>query len=254
MGTIHSDKAWNAYGKKNPYFGVLTHEQFMDENLTEENLRHFFETGEKHVQSVFDRIEKHLILDFKPKSSLDFGCGTGRLSLALAKRSSRVIGLDVSADMLKEAKKNGEKYGLNNVEFRLSDDSLSQIDGEAFDFINSYIVLQHINVERGMKIIDKMLGLLNPGGIGALQITYSSNKLKTNKIATYFRYRIPLVHKALNGLRGVPLSTPLMQMNLYSMNSVLHLLQQNGVQNTQLQFEDHGDYWSAHMIFQKMAL
>lgn len=251
MGTIHSDKAWKAYGKKDPYFGVLTHEEFRDENLNEQSLAHFFQTGEKHMEGLFSLIERHFIKDFKPAKALDFGCGTGRLSLALARRSDYVIGLDVSDDMLMEAEKNKVKFGLENVDFRLSDDSLSKIKGESFDFINSYIVLQHINVERGMMFIEKMLKLLKPGGLGALQITYSSTIVQTNKLNGYLRYRIPLFHMLLNVLKGDKYNTPLMQMNSYDLNAVLHLMQLNKVENTQLRFEDHGGVWSAHMVFQK---
>ncbi len=251
MGTINSDKAWNAYGKKDPYFGVLTHDEFKDDNLNEETLQRFFLTGEKHIGSLFELIQKHFIPDFKPESVLDFGCGTGRLSIPLARRAKQVVGLDISNDMLKEARKNAEKFSLSNLDFKLSDDSLSLVKGEKFDLIHSYIVLQHINVERGMQIIDRMLKLLNPGGMGALQITYSSNKPKGNRMATYLRYRIPFVHSLLNVLKGLPYNRPLMQMNLYDMNAVLHLMQQNKVENTHFTFEDHGDFWSAHLVFQK---
>ena len=251
MATVNSDKAWNAYGKKDPYYGVLTHEEFKDDNLNEEALARFFATGEKHVIHLFEEINKYFSKDFCPKSTLDFGCGTGRLSIPLAKRSERLIGLDVSEDLLVEAQKNAERQELNNTEFKISDDSLSALKDEGFDLINSYIVLQHINVERGMLIIEKMLQLLNSGGIGALQITYSSNKLKANKIATYLRYRIPLVHGILNVLKGSPYAKPLMQMNLYDMNAVLHLMQANNIVDSKISFEDHGDFWSAHLIFKK---
>jgi ubiquinone/menaquinone biosynthesis C-methylase UbiE len=253
MATTNSDKAWTAYGKKDPYYGVLTHAEYKDENLTEEALQRFFQSGEEYISKLISLINKHFDEDFKPKNALDFGCGTGRLSIPLAQRADKVVGIDVSQDMLSEATKNAEKFKLKNVEFKLSDDELSQVKGQTFDLVNSYIVLQHINVERGMQIIAKMLKILKPGGIGALQITYSSNKLRTNKIATYLRYRIPLVHGILNLLKGAPYSKPLMQMNLYDMNAVLHVLQQNEVENTNLKFEDHGDFWSANLVFQKKA-
>ena len=253
MATVNSDKAWNAYGKKDPYYGVLTHDEFKDDNLNEEALARFFTTGEKHVEKLFTVIEQHFAKDFRPNTTLDFGCGTGRLSIPLANRSEKVIGLDVSEDMLTEARKNAERQSKSNTEFKLSDDTLSALKGESFDLINSYIVLQHINVERGMRIIEKMLQLLNPGGIGALQITYSSNKLKSNKIATYLRYRIPLVHGLLNVAKGAPYSKPLMQMNLYDMNAVLHLMQENDIADSNIKFEDHGDFWSANLVFQKVS-
>jgi SAM-dependent methyltransferase len=44
---------------------------------------------------------------------LEIGCGTGRVTLALAAAGVNVIGLDVSAPMLEEARRKAERQGLN---------------------------------------------------------------------------------------------------------------------------------------------
>ncbi len=46
---------------------------------------------------------------------LDIGCGTGRLTIPIAKRVKYVYGIDVSKEMLKIAKEQGEKEGLKNI-------------------------------------------------------------------------------------------------------------------------------------------
>ena len=43
---------------------------------------------------------------------------------------------------------NAERLDVANAEFALADDRLSKAPGE-FDFVTSYIVLQHVPVRRG---------------------------------------------------------------------------------------------------------
>ncbi|WP_417612815.1 class I SAM-dependent methyltransferase [Owenweeksia hongkongensis] len=251
MATINSNKAWNAYGKKDPYYGVLTHEEFKDENLNDENLQKFFDTGKKYVNHLFEIIEKHIVKDFKPSNILDFGCGTGRLSIPLAQRGKHVVGMDISPDMLEEGRKNADKFGVHNINFVISDDSMSALADQKFDLINSYIVLQHMNLDRGMQIIKRMLQILEPGGVGALQVAYLNKKPREKRLAAYLRYRVPLVNNVLNVLTGAPFNRPLMQMNSYNMNEVMGLMQENGVESSQFLFEKHGEFWSVMMVFQK---
>ena len=54
----------------------------------------------------------------------------------------------------------------------MSDDDLSNKYG-IFDFVHSVIVLQHMPVVAGMRVLNAMLRLLDPGGVGALHFTYA---------------------------------------------------------------------------------
>lgn len=249
--SVNSDKAWKAYGKKDPYFGVLTHEKFKDANLTEEHKKEFFDTGRKYANRIFRLIHKHFDAEFNPKSILDFGCGTGRLTLGFAPNTPRVVGIDVSENMLEEARVNAQILGQPHIEFALSDDTLSAVANEQFELVNSYIVLQHINLDRGMKIIKELIDRIKPGGYGVLQINYTCNKGRKLKVIDYFRYRIPLVHGLMNMMQGDPYSKPLMQMNCYNMNDVFTLMQQSDIPNSHMAFEKHGNCWGVTMVFKK---
>lgn len=48
-----------------------------------------------------------------PGRVLDAGCGTGRVAIELARRGHRVVGLDVDASMVAEARKDGERAGVD---------------------------------------------------------------------------------------------------------------------------------------------
>lgn len=59
--------------------------------------------------------------DLKGKAVLDVGCGSGRLSLLLASRCRRVIGIDRDAVVIHEAQHRAAVAGCENAEFRVAD-------------------------------------------------------------------------------------------------------------------------------------
>ncbi len=66
----------------------------------------------------FEEKLKHLVLstvDIKNKICMDLGCGTGFISLELAKKAKLVFSLDNSKNMLQEIKKNIEQEKINNL-------------------------------------------------------------------------------------------------------------------------------------------
>ncbi|MBW4473318.1 MAG: class I SAM-dependent methyltransferase [Stenomitos rutilans HA7619-LM2] len=176
MGT---DQEWEKWGQVDPYFAVLTHAKFRTGNLTQEAKAEFFESGKDHIRHVLEVCRQHLDQGFTPKRALDFGCGTGRIVIPLAKIAEQVVGLDVSDSMLGEASQNCEEYSMNNIILIKSDDSLSSLSGK-FDFIHSFLVFQHIAPSRGKHILINLLKHLEDGGIGALHFTYAKLKYEKN--------------------------------------------------------------------------
>lgn len=71
-----------------------------------------------------------------PLVVLDVGCGNGRHSIELAKRSYKVVGIDVATRFLNEARKAARKANIS-VEFRLQ--RASELpERNAFDFALAY--------------------------------------------------------------------------------------------------------------------
>lgn len=251
MATLNSDKSWISYGKKNAYYGVLSDDQYLDKNLTDESKKKFFSSGYTYVDNIFKIIYKDFDEEFRPNKAVDFGCGTGRLAIPLAKKAVEVVAVDVSDDMIEEARVNAKANNLSNITFRISDDFVSDMSGEKFDLINSYIVFQHINLERGQRIFKKLIESLNLNGIGVIHLTYENKRSTFKRVVDKFRYRIPYFDDLLNLIRGKSTLLPLMQMNNYNLNKIFLILQNEGIEKMQTIFTDHGGYFGVVLIFQR---
>ena len=85
-----TDKDWELWGQDDPYFGVLADEKFRRHNLSQETLRDFFASGEKHVNRLLGVIWQHLEANFnppKPSTSAAAWDGSPCRSRACAKPS-----------------------------------------------------------------------------------------------------------------------------------------------------------------------
>jgi SAM-dependent methyltransferase len=240
-----TDAAWEEWGRRDPYFGVITNPKYRRSGMNDDAKREFFDSGKTHVDYILETIRRYITPDFAPKSVLDFGCGVGRVVVALAAIADHVVGLDVSPSMLREAQINCDERALRNVVLRSSDDELSTLDG-TFDLIHSFIVLQHVPVARGRKLVGNLLRYIRPTGIGAIHLTYS----KSTFVATHGvpPPEPPAVQVA--GERRPSGGDPEMQMNPYNTNEILFLLQNRGIQRLHAQFTNHGGELGMFLFFE----
>ena len=248
---MSTDRAWQQYGKDNPYFGVLSDERFRGASLCESALRDFHASGEQYVQETLALCQRHFAAPV-PTKALDFGCGVGRLTLALARHFESVTGIDVSQAMLDEARTSCNTLGVGNVRWCEKLEELAHEEG-TFSFINTFIVLQHIEPTRGLGFIAAMLRLLDQGGHGAIHLTYAREKDRAtlgvrpfgSKATQAIRRRLSALHRRLAR------RDPEMQMNAYPLNEVLFRLQDAGVQQVHTRFTDHGGHWGVLLLFAK---
>lgn len=259
--TVDTDRDWEAWGSRDPYYGVLTDERFRGRNLTPDTRAEFFASGREHVGHVLDVCRRHLDPGFSPGRVLDFGCGTGRLVIPFAAVAREVVGLDVSASMLAEARRNCEAAGLGNVTLLRSDDELSNAAG-GFDLVHSFIVLQHIDADRGLRIVERLLARLAPGGIAALQLTYSKRRYRGTRGASPERRgtlgaAIRRAGRRIEaGIRGLVRGgradrDPGILMSDYDANAVLFMIQELGVGELFAEFTDHGGALGTMLFFRR---
>lgn len=247
---LSTDKAWEKFGREEPYFGVLAEERFASRRI-EENREAFFASGTAVASNVFKRFEKH----FGPLpvgAALDHGCGVGRLTCSLSSKFSSVLGIDVSPSMLAEATSNARKFGIANVRFALADDRLSNAQGP-FDFINSFMVLQHVPVRRGLIIIEHLVNRLRAGGGIHLHVSIRTDRLRSRAL-WWASHHIPGVKIWQNIFARRPWNAPAMQMNDYPIGRVLSLFASHGISELLVATEQHGQFLTCSFLGRKSGL
>ena len=150
---------WDGRARENAAWYVDTSLDFTSPDMVA-----FFDTGRRIVGEALD--------DAPPAPgdylAVEIGSGLGRVCLALAERFRRVIGIDVSPEMVARAR---ELVTADNVDFVLGDGtSLRSIgDGEA-DLVLSFTVFQHIPQ---VSVIEDYIvdagRILRPGGVLVFQ-------------------------------------------------------------------------------------
>jgi ubiquinone/menaquinone biosynthesis C-methylase UbiE len=244
-------KTWEKLGEMAPYYSVLVAEEFKPENLTAENLSAFFNSGREHVTRLMQAV-RELQPQFTPGTAIDFGCGVGRVTIPLAETSARVLAVDVSEKMLEEARKNCAREGLQNVTFLITREFLQLADASA-DFVHSFIVLQHIPPSHGYKLIEKLLSVLQNGGIGALHVTFRDARSLLLRLLSWSKKNIPGAVQLTNVLRGQPLNYPAMQMYAYDLGRIFKMLHEAGCHKVLAHFTNHGQHLGVFLIFEKSS-
>jgi ubiquinone/menaquinone biosynthesis C-methylase UbiE len=96
-----------------------------------------------------------------PQRVLDVGCGTGFLALRLAELGHIVSGVDLSGQMIEQARGNAEQAALE-IEFRVGDAVDLDSADEAYDLVVARHVIWNLpDPERG---VAEWLRVLRPGG------------------------------------------------------------------------------------------
>ena len=96
---------------------------------------------------------------------LDLGCGAGLDSLLAARRvgpEGRVIGIDMTPDMVRKASENGQKLGVENVEFRQGSAEQLSLGNTSVDIVLSNGVI-NLCPDKG-RVVSEIYRVLRPGG------------------------------------------------------------------------------------------
>lgn len=246
---LNTDKAWQKWGRDDPYFGVLADPRFVTAGIAARR-DDFFATGETYVGHLLRRYEAR----FGPLArgrALDHGCGVGRLTLPFAARFDAVVAVDVSPAMLDEAAANASRGGHGNVDFAAADDALGAARGR-FDFVNSHLVLQHVPVRRGMPIIEALVERVAPGG--GFHISVSS---RTDRGPARWLYwasaNVPGVKLWQNVCAGRAWNAPAMQMNDYPIAAIMARLEAQGLECEMIDRDPHARFVTTSLIGRRPA-
>lgn len=97
--------------------------------------------------------------------AMDFGCGTGLVSLPLSPKFCRIIAFDSSAGMLEMLQQKIKDQKIKNIEPVLGDIATAQFS-DSFDCIFTSMTLHH--VKNTASVLFRFSQLLKPGGFIAI--------------------------------------------------------------------------------------
>ncbi|HEX2768740.1 MAG TPA: methyltransferase domain-containing protein, partial [Geobacteraceae bacterium] len=159
------EENWERFAQADPMWAILT-DPAKKGNKWEPG--EFFATGIKDIQGLFNYLKG---IDISPSldSALDFGCGVGRITQALAMRFATATGIDIAPSMIREAKRNN-RFDVNCRYMLNQRNDLEMFADGTFDFIYSVITLQHIRPLYIRNYLVEFMRVLKPNGILVFQL------------------------------------------------------------------------------------
>lgn len=127
MDINYFDQIWNR--KKTD---KIASQAFWDSRAEEFNLRVNTSEGEKRLNKILKLLTSQGILTGEG-DVLDIGCGPGKYAIEIAKKAKSVIGVDISPRMIEYAKENAAIERLFNMEFKVADWEVLDINSLGWD-------------------------------------------------------------------------------------------------------------------------
>jgi SAM-dependent methyltransferase len=128
------------------------------------DLDEFFATGENDVAAIL-AAGAELGRPARTETALDFGCGVGRLTRALASRFTTVTGVDASPKMIEQARRLNAETA--NATFEPADEP----PAGPLDLVLAQLVLQHLPSKAlAREYIERLIRATAPDGLTVFQI------------------------------------------------------------------------------------
>jgi SAM-dependent methyltransferase len=156
---------WNELGRRDPYWAIISRP---DRRGNRWDLDEFLRTGVDEIDALLAWL-RSLGVVVRSGRALDFGCGVGRLTQALARSFAECDGVDIAPSMIERANELN-RFG-DRCRYHVNDrDDLALFDDEVFDLVYSVIVLQHISPEFTAAYLREFARVLAPGGVLVFQL------------------------------------------------------------------------------------
>jgi ubiquinone/menaquinone biosynthesis C-methylase UbiE len=117
------------------------------------------------ARGVSSAIIKNIPLT-KGMKALEYGCGTGLVTLNIAPYVNKIMAIDASEGMLSVLREKIKKFGVKNVIATPLDMTMTGPLDDRFDLIYTSMTLHHIKDITG--ILKTFCQMLNPGGFMAI--------------------------------------------------------------------------------------
>jgi SAM-dependent methyltransferase len=197
VGLKHVKETFEHYGRTDPMYAVLTDHTRRGGKWDPAD---FFAHGREEIARVMHYLESTKLAPAFGHA-LDFGCGVGRLSQALAAHFTRVTGVDISSTMVQAAQQHnaaGDRvtYVMNDVPH------LERFESGSFDLVYSNITLQHVPPEPALGYIGEFVRLLSPNGLALFQVRIGTRVDPGTVSAWWYRVRREHLRRLWQRMRG----------------------------------------------------
>jgi SAM-dependent methyltransferase len=158
-------REWDERARENARYYVAT----ANENWTDED---YFESGRINVSDevLTDMINVCQGKDPKQMKVLEIGCGSGRITRALAEIFGEVYAVDISGEMIRQARETLRNTPNAHV-LQNNGTDLGVLGDIQVDFAFSYIVFQHIPSRQVIQsYVREVARVLRPGGLFKFQV------------------------------------------------------------------------------------
>jgi SAM-dependent methyltransferase len=164
-------RQWEKLGRVDPRWAVLADNDRRNGGWDDAS---FFRTGREVVSDSLDFVRAIGASPARTNRALDFGCGVGRLSRALAEHFDRVDGVDVAASMVAQAE--ASNPAQDRISFHVNAESdLRLFANDTFDLVFSFITLQHIPTPLALSYVREFVRVTARGGTVVFQAPYRAN-------------------------------------------------------------------------------
>lgn len=156
---------WQRLGERDPLWAVLTEPGKRGGRWDEQE---FFATGHDEVTALAAEAAD-LGIRLEGRRALDFGCGVGRVSQALAEHYDEVVGVDIAPAMVERAHQLDRSNGRCSFVVGERPDLAAWPDG-SFDLVYTRRVLQHLEPRYAKGYLADMARVLAAGGLLVAQV------------------------------------------------------------------------------------
>jgi SAM-dependent methyltransferase len=176
---------WEGLAQTDPLWAICTDPEKRHSRWTREE---FFATGRKELHAVLGYAAGVGVYIDHSLPALDFGCGVGRVTRAMAEYFPECCGVDISPTMIATAQELSRDHP--HCHFLLNDSvQLNGLRDNYFGFVYTSLVLQHIAPPCSHQYIVELIRVLKPGGILIFQAPERLHASSLTKVRTRLALR-----------------------------------------------------------------
>lgn len=172
MNGPKSNAEWEVWGSTDPLYGVASWDGKGKDGNRPWTREEFLAQGEADWWEFLRHWEGYDVELKEPNHVLEIGCGAGRLTWPMTSHFAQVVGVDISASMIEEARKVGEFYATGaDPDFRIGDGAVLPAIGDSFDGVFSTHVFQHLETKAdALTLWTEAYRVLKPGGTAMVHL------------------------------------------------------------------------------------